>query len=206
MALVKALIINTETGLSIPVMFNPEEYSISKSAKFSDPEIHGLESPPTEYNRGSHETLSMELFFDTYEKNLDVRLHVEPLVKLLELNPQTDKPPVLLVAWGTLAFPCQLQSVTKKFTLFNSLGMPVRATLSVTFRGYNTLEFLLAKNPFRSLGHSKTYIVKDGETLSHIAWHVFQDASRWRVIARHNKLDNPKKLRPGQVPKIQPVK
>jgi nucleoid-associated protein YgaU len=82
--------------------------------------------------------------------------------------------------------------------MFNKLGMPVRATLSVTFRGHNELDFLLAKNPFRSLGHSKTYIVKAGETISQIAYNVFHDAGKWRKISDHNKINDPRKLEPGQ--------
>ncbi|MFW9817697.1 MAG: LysM peptidoglycan-binding domain-containing protein, partial [Candidatus Thorarchaeota archaeon] len=97
------------------------------------------------------------------------------------------------------------ESISKKFTMFNTFGLPVRATLSVTFRGYNDLKFLLAKNPFRSLGHEKVYIVKGGETLSQIAWNVFQDPKLWREIADFNKIENPRKLQPGQVLRIPPI-
>ena len=204
MALVKAMIINTETAQLIPVMFNPEEYSITRSAKFSDPKVHGLETTKTEYSHGMPEKLSMDLFFDTYESGLDVRIYTEQIANLLEINPKTDKPPVCLIAWGTLAFECMLESVTKKFTMFNTFGLPVRATLSVTFRGYNNLDFLLAKNPYRSLGHSKVYVVKDGDTLNRIAWEVFQDPTQWRKIADHNKIENPRKLQSGQVLRIPP--
>jgi len=204
MALVKAMIINTETGGIIPIMFNPEEYSITRNAKFSDPKVPGLETTETEFSHGMPETLTMELFFDTYESGLDVRLYTERIANLLELDPKTDEPPVCLFVWGTLTFQCMLESVTKKFTMFNTFGLPVRATLNVTFRGYNKLDFLLAKNPFRSLGHAKVYVVKGGETLSQIAWNVFQDPSLWRKIADHNKIENPIELQPGQVLRIPP--
>ena len=173
MPLVKAIIINTSTGLPLPIMFNPEEYSISRSAKYCDAKIPGLESPITEFNLGHEETLSMDLFFDTYESGLDVRIFTERIAALIDLDPITDRPPVCLFAWGTLVFECVLQSVTKRFTMFDTFGLPVRATLSVQFRGFNALNVLLAKNPFRSLGHSKTHTVKAGETLSQIAWQMY---------------------------------
>jgi hypothetical protein len=204
MSLVKAMIINTITGSPIPILFNPEEYSISRSAKFSDAKVPGLEVPITEYSHGLQETLSMDLFFDTYELDIDVRIFTERVAKLLDLDPGTDAPPVCLFVWGTLVFECQLENLTKRFTMFNSFGIPVRATLSVTFRGHNKLEYLLAKNPFRSLGHLKTYLVKQGETLSQIAWNVFQDSAQWRKIADFNKITNPRKLEPGQVLLIPP--
>ena len=93
MALVKAMIINTETGVPIPIMFNPEEYSITRSARFSDPKTPGLETTVTEFSHGMPETLTMELFFDTYESGLDVRIFTERISKLLELDPRTDRPP-----------------------------------------------------------------------------------------------------------------
>ena len=204
MALVKATIINTGTGEPIPIMFNPEEYSITRDAKFSDAKVYGLETPVTEFSHGMPETLSMELFFDTYETGVDIRLFTERIANLLELDPRTDMPPVCLFVWGSLTFKCMLKSITKKFTMFNTFGLPVRATLSVTFHGYNELNFLLAKNPFRSLGHAKVYVVKEGETLSQIAWNVFQDPKLWREIADHNKIENPQKLQPGQVLRIPP--
>jgi len=48
------------------------------------------------------------------------------------------------------------------------------------------------------------YIIKAGETLSQIAWNVFQDPNLWRDIADYNKIENPKELQPGQVLRIPP--
>lgn len=205
LALAKAMILNINTGEPIPVMFNPEEYTLARSANYSDANVPGVEAPITEYNHGSFETLSLDLFFDTYESGIDVRIYTERIAQLLEIDTRTDKPPVCLFVWGTLVFECQLENISKKFTLFNRLGLPLRATLSVTFRGHNELDYLLAKNPFRSLGHSKTYIVKQGETLSHIAWLVYQDASQWRKIADYNRIDNPGDLKSGQQLLIPPA-
>lgn len=207
MALVKAIIINTYTGEPIPVMFNPEQYTLSRSAKYTDANVKGLESPIPEWGYGSPEVLSMDLFFDTYESGLDVRLFTERIAKLLDPDEtaKKDEPPPCLFVWGTLTFKCRLESITKKFTMFNPLGMPVRATLSVTFRGYNELDVLLAKNPFRSLGHTKTYIVKDGDRLDHISWKVYDESGLWKKIADANNIENPRELESGRVLIIPPA-
>ena len=206
MPLVKAMIINTSTGEPIPVMFNPEEYAISKSATIAKIEIPGLESPILEFINGGQETLTMDLFFDTYELGIDVRVFTERISSLLDsIDPKRDEPPVLLFAWASLNFRCVLESLTKRFTMFSSLGMPVRATLSVTFHSYDTIEHHLARNPFRSLGHTKTYVVKEGETLSQIAWQVYQNPAAWRLIADQNRIENTRKLEPGQVLLIPPL-
>lgn len=49
-----------------------------------------------------------------------------------------------------------------------------------------------------------TYTVAKGDTLSHIAKHFYGKASRWQAIfdANRDQLDDPDKIRPGQVLKI----
>lgn len=54
----------------------------------------------------------------------------------------------------------------------------------------------------------QTYTVVKGDTLSHIAKHLYGKASQWRTIfeANRDQLDDPDKIRPGQVLKIPPAK
>lgn len=51
---------------------------------------------------------------------------------------------------------------------------------------------------------SSSYTVKAGETLSHIAQHVYGKASAWNTIydANRDQLDNPDRIQPGQVLRI----
>lgn len=44
-----------------------------------------------------------------------------------------------------------------------------------------------------------TYVVKAGDTLTSIAVHVLKDRSRWREIAKLNKISDPRNLKVGQV-------
>ena len=48
---------------------------------------------------------------------------------------------------------------------------------------------------------ARTYTVKPGDTLSHIAQHVYGKASRWHAIfeANRDQIDDPDLIRPGQV-------
>jgi len=49
----KATITNTQTGERIPVMFNPEEYSLDLANTFAEIGIPGLSAPPIQYVRGN---------------------------------------------------------------------------------------------------------------------------------------------------------
>ena len=53
-------------------------------------------------------------------------------------------------------------------------------------------------------GSEQTYTVASGDTLSHIARQFYGKASRWQAIfdANRDQLDNPDRIRPGQVLKI----
>ena len=57
---------------------------------------------------GKARTLSMELFFDTYETGEDVRAFTAPVVQLLDKLPQTQAPPILLFSLGRFQFQCVL--------------------------------------------------------------------------------------------------
>ena len=52
-----------------------------------------------------------------------------------------------------------------------------------------------------------TYTVKKGDTLSHIAQAHYGKASRWKRIfeANRDQLDDPDRIKPGQVLKIPPA-
>ena len=53
-------------------------------------------------------------------------------------------------------------------------------------------------------GNEQTYTVASGDTLSHIAKRFYGKASHWQAIydANRDQLDDPDRIRPGQVLKI----
>ena len=75
MALTKALIVNTDTSVNIPVMFNPTEYQLQKTNQFAEVGIPGLGSSLLQFVKGDAQTLTMELFFDTTDS--ERRRHAE---------------------------------------------------------------------------------------------------------------------------------
>ena len=67
MALEKAIITNTVTGEHVPVMFNPEEYTLNRDINYAQTAIPGLSAPILQFVNGNAESLEMELFLDTHE-------------------------------------------------------------------------------------------------------------------------------------------
>jgi hypothetical protein len=207
MPLTKALIINTDAivPLPIPVMFNPPEYRIEKTNQYAEIGIPGLGSSLLQFVRGSAQSLSMELFFDSSDRGVDVRAVTELVVGLTSLNPQTHAPPRLMFVWGTLIFPCVLESVSQQFTYFNAAGMPLRATLAVTLKALDTLQDLLSSLPFESADRTKGYVMKAGDSLQGVAGREYDDPRQWRLIATASNVDNPLTVPPGFALTIPPL-
>src|SRR5205807_254751 len=104
--------------------------------------------------------------------------------------------------WGKgISFRAIVESVQQKFTLFNPSGIPLRASLAVSFREYKTLEEQLKELNLQSSDHTKRRVVKRGDTLNHIAYEEYRDPGQWRKIAEEPAnaavLANPRFLAPG---------
>jgi len=222
MALEKAVIEiePKDRGRNLPprvtVQFNPAEYTLSKGAQIAEIAIPGIDSPILQFIRGQNQTLSLELFFDTTEQGMgeqpvtDVRTLTEPVFQLVRIQPDTHAPPRIRFVWGRgLSFRAIIESVQQKFTLFNPVGVPLRATLAVSFREYKTLEEQLQELNLRSADHTKRRVVRRGDTISQIAYEEYGDPAQWRRIAEvpanAAAMANPRSLVPGSELVIPPV-
>jgi len=191
--------IQPEGKSSFSVLFNPTQYTIEKANTLAETAILGLEAPILQYVHGNTRTLTMDLFFDTYEEGTDVRGHTAQVYELLNINAGTHAPPICKIVWGCFSFRGVLDHVSGKFTLFLPDGTPARATLSVSFKEYKEVEVLVRENPTESADHRKTCVVQAGDKLSEIAHREYGDARKWRPIADANHLEDPLHLTPGRV-------
>ncbi len=208
MALEKALITNTDTGTAIPVMFNPSDYTLTRDINYAQAAVPGLSAPILQFVNGNIPTLEMELFLDTYEKNVsggrtlnqagdDVRKLVTQVTGLMDINPETHAPPVLLFTWASLSFTCVLAKAAQKFVMFLSDGTPVRARVQVTFHGFSNGDIEPKEVKRQTADYTKMYVVADGDTLSTIAARVYRNAALWRPIGIFNGVGDPLSLTPG---------
>lgn len=175
------------------VQFNPTDYTLSKGAQIAEIGIPGLDSPILQFVAGQNEKLSLDLFFDSTDVGgmgagaASVVEQTNRFYQLVKIQPKTHAPPLVRFLWGSgIRFECIVESVTQKFTLFSPRGVPLRATLSVVFREYKTLEQQVKELNLQSSDHTKRHVVTQGETLSSIAWREYGDPRQWRRIAEHN--------------------
>ena len=206
----------------IPVLFNPAEYSIEKGNTFQSTSLPGLSTPVTQFVTGNADTLTMELYFDTYAKSSrhdssvrqreDVRNYTRKIANLMEIDPELHAPPVCEFIWGPpmgtpkgFQFAGIIERVTQKFTYFLDDGTPVRATLNVTFKEYKTVKEQLEQIPLNSPDRTKRRVLKEGESLWFFANEEYNDPALWRVIADRNSIENPRIVAPGTELELPPL-
>lgn len=208
--LTKAFLTNVETNERIEFLFNPTEYSLSKTNSWDSVAIVGFDVPPTEFQGGQPTTLSLDLFFDTYERNEDVRTYTDKVFQLTKIssetrqNSQRGRPPRCLFNWGRVfSFQSVITSLSITYTLFKPDGTPVRAKMKLELQECEDPSFQPPQNPTSqgSYGH-KIHVVQPGDTLNLLAAKYYGNPNTWRVLADNNNLDNPADLRPGQLLEI----
>ena len=209
----KAKIVNLETNEEINCLFNPNEYTFKRSNAWTQKKVKGENIPNLEFGGGASATLSMNLFLDTSTTGGDVRDTTKKIWKLLDIDEKaTDmttvkgRPPVVEIHWGTVwTFKAVITSLTEKCTLFRDDGVPIRATLDVSFLQAKEAGAHPPQNP-TTAGTSgyKRRVVNEGDTIDWIAFDEYGNSAMWRYIADTNSLDDPGRLRPGQVLAIAP--
>lgn len=204
------------------VPFNPTEYGVDQGNQIGETHIPGLESPVLQFVHGTGRTLSLQLFIDTTEPKAITMQTAEPGKKLgeqerdasrivglvtglLAVRGETHAPPVCKVEWGTFQFIGVMAQAKTRYLLFNYEGTPLRATVDVVFREYRPIEVQL-KEPFRSSpDKTKLRPLRQGETLSQIAYEEYGDPGQWRLIADRNRIFNPRRIAAGTQLIIPPM-
>jgi nucleoid-associated protein YgaU len=102
-----------------------------------------------------------------------------------------------LAAQRRSSFRCVLESVKQKFTLLSPEGVPLRATLTCSFREYKTLDDQLEQLNLSSPDRTHVHALRSRETLAALAHRYYNKAAEWREIAGDNEIDDPRRLRPG---------
>ena len=124
-------------GETFDVLFNPKEIRISKSNQFSEVAMPGLSAPLLQFGHGNAQTLSLQLFFDTYDtrhaagtvtKDSDVRTYTGKVTDLMKIHPHLHAPPVSQFSWIERRWPmkglwpCQASGAQRKATRVPASG------------------------------------------------------------------------------------
>ena len=144
---------------------------------------------------------------------------VDAFYRLVKISGDLHTPPLVRVTWGQAfpgaatseseapspAFDAVVETVNRRYTLFDPDGKPLRCIVGLTLREYRTLREQLTELNLQTSDHTRIHIVREGETLPQIAHAAYKDAGRWRVIADANGLTDPTRLQPGRALDLPPL-
>ena len=187
-------------------MFNPTEYTVSKSAKWTRPTTSSAKSATKpEFGGAQPQSVSMEVFFDDFEAKGDVATRVQTLLDwtkptTVSVNKKQPSPPILVFEWGQnpalAGFRGYLKTVTAKYTLFKPDGTPLRASAQIAMEEVPTEP--QGQNPTSgAIDSRRTHLLGDGDSLHSIAFREYGDPTLWRSLAAYNGIDDPLRVRPG---------
>lgn len=215
---------------SFYVLYNPETIDLSRELAVKSKDAVGGNTEQKQFVGMGAQSLSMELFFDTFSSGLevggtlfekaalglnsllpspaktDVRKFSDKVYNLMQVDGDMHAPPLVKLEWGSLVFKGILVSCSQRFTKFSETGVPVRATLNVRFEEVISPSKGAVGTPHNSPDTAKFKTLTQGDSLWSIATETYGDCGSWRLIADANKLGNPRLLNSGSMIHIPAIK
>ncbi|MFI6640563.1 LysM peptidoglycan-binding domain-containing protein [Streptomyces sp. NPDC050504] len=191
----------------VKFQFNPDQLQLSRSASWVTEHAvaHDRGAPP-KFTGSDPAQLQLDVFLDRSDdpSSNDVQQMVELLLSCCEVTQQSiaakaPSPPWVKFSWGsfsTVQMVMYVTSVSATYTLFSPSGIPIRATCSLSLT--EVASETKKQNPTSgTLDARRVHRTVSGDSLASLAWREYGDATRWRVIAEANDIDDPLRLRPG---------
>jgi Contractile injection system tube protein len=209
-------------GETIPVLFNPTEYTITKTNTWTYKEVQGAALPPPEFGGGGPREISLSLLLDAalLDASQSVKDITDKLFLMMEVadgQPPAGtraSPPYVTFRWGAMdTFKAVCTSLTVAYQLFRPNGEPIRADVKLQLKQAEQASTASSgsanqgTNPTtRAMAGHGVHTFQDGDSLPAVAYRAYGDATRWRVIAEANDIDDPMRVRRGtalMLPKLE---
>ncbi|WP_264529090.1 MULTISPECIES: CIS tube protein [Flavobacterium] len=187
-------------------LMNPEKYTYHYKIETDDTQASGTSTVSPKFNKKLPENLELDFVFDRsgvingYKSSSNGIIDdIEKFKKvILDYNGDEHKPNYLMISWGTLLFKGALTEMDIEFKLFNPDGTPIRAIAKAKFQGFVEDNLRAARENNKSPDLTHYRIVKEGDTLPLMTYHIYGDSKYYLEVAKVNNIINFRKLKTGQ--------
>lgn len=200
-------------GFPLELQIDPEQISFGKNVYYREDKQLGSIGGNVSFEKYGPTSLSLKFTIDcsgvvegtekgdsTYEK-------VNDITDLLYVyNKDGHSPSYVTVAYGLLLFKGRLEKLNTQYLMFTSKGVPLRATLEISFKGYMCGEEERKKFSKQSPDMSRLITVKEGETLPYLCHKMYGDSLLVRQVARFNNLNGFRTIPAGTELLFPPLK
>ena len=197
----------------IYAFLNPSTYQRTYNVLYSSDKALGATDTTQVFNGIGQSDLKLNFFIDgtgiepLASKYTDVDAYITHFQNLLlGFHGDIHRPYYLLLTWGNLTFTGICSNMEVKYSLFNSEGKALRATIDITLtesKDYKTKAKEAAKSS-PDLTHVRT--VKAGDTLPLMAFRIYGSTEHHRFVAEYNGLSSFNAIKPGDQIYFPPLK
>lgn|SRR5690349_10742252 len=190
----------------IECMFNPTEYSLSRSNAVQRNNSPQQVGGTPHYSGSGPLSLSMQLFFDDFASlEGDVTPDISKLLSwTVPSDPQATnaRPPKVGFDWGNSQldeFWGYITTIRIAYTIFRMDGTPVQAKVDLTIEEVQPPQDPPPTNPTsHAINSNRIRILTEGDTLQGLAFKELGKPTYWRAIAELNGVDDPMRVHAGQ--------
>ena len=210
-------------GPPFVVQYNPETYTDTTEFKYGpDEPPAGASGSEAKFERVNPKKYSFELMLDgtgvspapppagafdalVPASGLSVVAQIELFKLTVGFAGNIHRPRFLMLVWGRLVVTAVLESYSVAYKLFSPAGLPLRATLSTTFREHTPKDFGALLKNLASPDVEHAHQVLEGEHLSKIVHDAYKEPRHYIAVAKENKLDTVRHVHPGSAIYMPPV-
>jgi len=195
------------------VLMDPDTLKFGKEIKYLEDQQLGAIGGNSRFERYKPEFLTFKFTVDctgivegTKEKD-SVYNKIREMEKLLYMySSDGHRPSYVLIQYVELLFKGQIKKMNVEYTLFSNSGVPLRATVELTFSGFRCSEEERKKFHKQSPDMSRLITVKEGETLPYLCHKIYGDSLLVRQVARFNNLNGFRNIPAGTELLFPPLK
>ncbi len=187
-------------GDTLECAFNPQDYTVSKANVWTYKPNQGDDLPKPEFGGGMPMIYKLSLLLDASLDGPEQSVKEQANKLMGAMHGNGTAPKFIEFSWGSVKLPkAAPMSLSIRYARFRPNGEPVRAFVDLELaQAEPSSPAGKAQNPTtRAITGLREHRVTDGDSLPSIAYHAYGDATRWRVIAEANGIDNPLHLRRG---------
>jgi nucleoid-associated protein YgaU len=207
---------------SYVAMFNPIEFIETKNIELNTNEVIGAKEK-FKFNHTKADDFSVKFFIDGTGATkvggggspaLIVQSNISLFkatvsggfgLKISKAMKESHETPFLILQWGKFVYKCRCIKYTITYTLFNPVGLPIRAEINATFKEVDSNSALSALTTFLSPDLTKTAVFKEGDSLPLLAEKEYGDPGLYLEVARANNMTNFRNIKPGTIIAFPPI-
>lgn len=192
---------------------NPESLKSERGIVYRKDKQLGTTNGSNTFESYEPEKLSFSLTVDTTGVVEGTQDTDEAYIKVKELenllytyNEEGHRPSYIIIAYGEILFKGQLASMKIDYTLFNNEGIPLRATVDLSFSGFRCSEEDKKKYSKLSPDMSRLIVIKENDTLANLCHQIYGNSHLVAQVAGFNNLNGFREIPVGTELLFPPLK